>query len=287
MNTYIFPLSAEDCVDTDDLDVDVLDLLKKRGRIFSCTPLQNISFRRSDLRKFNDLLANDILKHESNQSIKYNATFNRVDTNSTQSFLKISVEKCQNNRALGVVYEGLFFTWKLNDSGDQNDVNLPLLYCIGNQRIVNLINSVIERQFSCTISATIFSQSEFKWLVVLALQHITHTPKDIQLVYEIPRIESKFSFFVSFETLKDIWKRIRTETEEESNNIEYGEVASLHAAFEEHVINTYGVDLTHFHLKMVSIPGYLTLDVSGKVQISKNELFDFFYRLMNDAMLLR
>lgn len=203
------------------------DLLKKRGRIFSCTPLRNINFRRSDLRKFNDLLANDILKHEFNQSIKYTAAFSMVDTNTDQAFLKVNckwnrkstrllisflwlqivVEKCQNSRTLGVVYEGLFFTWKSNDSGELNDVNLPFVYCIGNQRFVNLINSVIEKHFSCTISAVIFSQLEFKWLLVLALEYIMHTPKDIQLVFEIPRIESKFGFLVSFDVLKDIWKR--------------------------------------------------------------------------------
>ena len=117
------------------------------------------------------------------------------------------MEKCQNKRALGVIYEGLFFTWKSNDTGELNNINLPFVYCIGNQKFVNLINSVIEKHFSCTISAIIFSQLEFKWLVVLALQHIVHSPKDIQLVYEIPRIQSKFTFLVSFDVLKEIWDR--------------------------------------------------------------------------------
>lgn len=70
---------------------------------------------------------------------------------------------------------------------------------------------------------------------------------------------------------------------DKSSKINQENVARMHTAFEEHIIQTYGYDLSDFNLKMFNVPKNMTLDVSGKVSnpISiVDHLIDFNSKLL-------
>lgn len=78
---------------------------------------------------------------------------------------------------------------------------------MGQQKFVNLVNSLLENYFSCVISPIVLPQLEFKWLVVLIVHYVADTlEKDVHFVYEMRAPDQiKLDFLIPFTTLKTLW----------------------------------------------------------------------------------
>ena len=74
--------------------------------------------------------------------------------------------------------------------------------------------------------------------------------------------------------------------EEDESVIKHEEVPRFHAAIDEHVLESSGVNLSYFLLKRFSIPGVVTLDSDSKVRTMKNQTYRFSFFLYSSCTTL-
>lgn len=234
--------------------------LNRKWYTFNVSPMYNlncseVSFKRYARRLKETLLARLSEQTETEYEVSYSLYSNMKLNNIDHEAIEITVVKIPVTGNRSIAYNAILLSWgATRKMQPENATFLPILLCCGLKNVIKQVHWEIQAIHDCFISPFDVHDEEMRMLTVGILQNFTYENDSvIKLRYNLPQNSKSGNLDITLPilVLSKLWKCIHGT---DAHQLSDEEATMFWREFHSHTYRSFGIDLGHCGLVMVSFP---------------------------------